>query len=150
MFSLLAWGIAFSLAVTMGLVIRGFLFIAVARDGTAVYHLGRGVVLILLALALRALYWDGLPLLFNAVDPGAWAAWSSAVGKPIPNILTGLVALAGTRHMLILQWLLIPEAERHRYNILTAPFYPQRALFVRGVDTLRRRWRDGGKDANER
>lgn len=146
MLSLLAWIVAIALAVTMGLVIRGFLFIAVARDGTAVYHLGRGVVLILLALALRALYWDGLPLLVNAIGDGAWAAWSGAVGKPLPNIVTGLVAAAGARHMLILQWLLIPEAERHRYNILTAPFYPQRALFARGVDTLRRRWIDGGKE----
>lgn len=146
MFNLMAWAVAIFLAVSIGLVIRGFLFIAVARDGTAVYHLGRGVVLILLALALRAVYWDGLPLLVNALGEGAWTAWSAAVGKPIPNILTGLVALAGTRHMLILQWLLIPEAERHRYNILTAPFYPQRALFSRGVDTLRRRWIDGGKE----
>lgn len=145
--NLIAWIIAISLAGAMGLVIRGFLFIALSKDGTAVYHLGRGVVLILAALALRAVYWDGLPILLNALlGAGTWGAWSGVVGKPLPNILTGVVAIAGTWHMLKVQLLLIPEAERRHYSIWTAPFYPRRAMFSRCLALMRQRRR---KDSRE-
>lgn len=142
MLNLIAWLVAIILASTMGLVIRGFLYIALAKDGTAVYHLGRGVVLILMALALRAVYWDGLPALFNAVGgAGAWSDWVRFSGKPLPNIATGALAIVGTWHMLKVQWLLIPEADRPRYSILSAPFYPRRAMFSRCLVLMRRRRR---------
>lgn len=143
MLSLIAWLVAIILAGTMGLVIRGFMYIALTRDGTAVYHLGRGVVMILIALALRAFYWDGLPLLFNWVGGGgAWAEWVRFTGKPLPNIATGILAIIGTWHMLKVQWLLIPEVDRQCYSIWSAPFYPQRAMFSRGLAMMRRRWRE--------
>lgn len=145
MLNLIAWLVAIILASTTGLVIRGFLYIALTKDDTAVYHLGRGVVLILVALALRAIYWDGLPVLFNAIGgSGAWSDWVRFSGKPLPNIAAGVLAIVGTWHMLKVQWLLIPEADRHRYSIWSAPFYPQRAMFSRGLALMRRRWREDG------
>lgn len=138
---LLAWGVATVLACTMLLVVRGFLPIAFRDDGSAVYHLSRGVTLILIAVATRAVYWDVLPVIANLAQPGLWFLWSQSIGRPLPNIITGLVLFAGGRHLLILQWLLIPEPDRVRYSIWSAPFYPQRVCILRGVDALRKVWR---------
>jgi hypothetical protein len=137
----IAWAVATSLALMMALIVRGFLPVAFRNDGTAVYHLSRGVVLVLIAAALRVLYWDALPVLLDWTQPGLWFLWTQSIGRPVPNIMTGSLFIAGARHLLILQWLLIPEHDRGRYSILTAPFYPQRVCILRGVESLRRTWR---------
>ena len=137
----MAWGVAVTLALMMALVVRGFLPVAFRDDGTAVYHLSRGVVLVMIAAAMRALYWDALPVLLDWTQPGLWFLLSQSIGRPLPNIALGLILLSGARHLLILQWLLIPEPDRARYSILTAPFYPQRVCILRGVEALRRTWR---------
>lgn len=137
----IAWAVAIVLAFLIGLVIRGFLPVMLRPDGSAVYHLSIGVILVLISAACRAIYWDFLPVALDWIQPGLWYLWHGAVGRPIPNILLGLIFASGVRHLLILQWLLIPEHERGRYSILTAPFYPQRMCIVRGVRALRRSWR---------
>lgn len=136
-----AWGVAIALASLMALVVRGFLPVALSNDGTAVYHLSVGVILVLVAAALRTIYWDVMPVILNWIEPGLWRHWHGRVGRQIPNIIMGLIFAAGVRHMLVLQWLLIPEPDRHRYSVLTAPFYPQRICIVRSVAALKRAWR---------
>lgn len=138
---LIAWGVALALAFAMMLVVRGFLPVTLRDDGSAVFHLSRGVVLVLIAAAARALYWDALPVVLDVIQPGLWFLWTQSVGRPVPNTLMGLLFINGARHLLILQWLLIPEPDRSRYSIWTAPFYPQRVCILRGVDALRRSWR---------
>lgn len=137
----LAWGIAIGLAGMMALVVRGFLPVALHSNGSAVYHLSIGVILILIASAARALYWDALPMLLDAIQPGLWALWHQHIGRPLPNIAMGLIFGAGLLHMLKLSLLLIPEPDRSRYSMWSAPFYPQRVCIIRGVDALRRVWR---------
>ena len=136
-----AWAVALMLAVTMALVARGFLPVAMRADGSPVYPLSAGVVLIFTASALRALYWDVMPLALDAVYNGSWSAWHGMVGRPIPNIVLGLLFIWGGRHLLVLFWLLIPEHARCRYSILTAPFYPRAAPMCRAIVSLLVRWR---------
>ena len=90
-----AWAVALMLAVTMALVARGFLPVAMRADGSPVYHLSAGVVLIFTASAMRALYWDVMPLALEAVHEGSWTAWHAAVGRPVPNIVLGLLFIWG-------------------------------------------------------
>lgn len=136
-----AWAVALMLAVTMALVARGFLPVAMRADGSPVYHLSAGVVLIFTASALRALYWDVMPLALDAVYSGSWSVWHGIVGRPIPNIVLGLLFIWGGRHLLVLFWLLIPEHARCRYSILTAPFYPRAAPMCRAIVSMLVRWR---------
>lgn len=140
-----AWAVAIVLACLIGLLIRGFLPVALRPDGSAVYHLSVGVIFILSSAAMGAIYWDFLPVVLDWVQPGLWFLWNENVWRPVPNIIMGLIFLSGVRHLLILQWLLIPEGDRRRYSILTAPFYPQRMCIVRVVNALRRVWRRGGE-----
>ena len=136
------WAFALALAGSTALVIRGFLPVALRPDGSAVHHLSVGVILLLAALGARTIYWDALPVMLDWIEPGTWRAWHQQVGRPLPNMIVGLIVAAGIRHMLMLQWLLIPAPERARYSILTAPFYPRSICIVRGVHALRRKWRD--------
>lgn len=138
---LAAWAVALMLATTMALVARGFLPVAMRADGSPVYHLSAGVVLIFTASALRALYWDVMPLALDAAHEGSWAAWHAMVGRPIPNITLGLLFIWGGRHLLVLFWLLIPDHARGRYSVLTAPFYPRAAPMCRAIVALLVRWR---------
>ncbi|MDB6179016.1 hypothetical protein PAF17_16105 [Paracoccus sp. Z330] len=128
-------------AFIVALVVRGLLPVALRPDGSAVYHLSIGVILLLFSIAMRALYWDGLPVMFALIHPDLWTLWVDRFGRPIPNVIIGLMVLAGARHLLILQWLLIPEEDRASYSIFTAPFYPQRVCIVRGVEALKKVWR---------
>lgn len=141
---LVAWGVATIAAVLLGLVARGLLPMCLRDDGSPVFHLSAGVVLILSAAAIRALYWDALPMVLDLIHPGLWSIWNHAIGRPVPNILNGLVFILGARHLLVMQLMLIPEHERAQYSIWTAPFYPQRVCLVRGIAAMRRAWANRG------
>lgn len=135
-----AWAVAITVVVTMALVGRGFLPVALRADGSTVYHLSAGVVLVFCASALRAIYWDVMPLIAGLYYEGAWQDWHAMVGRPLPNIIFGLLFILGGRHLLILFFLLIPEPDRVRYTILTAPFYP-RSASLRAVVAMLTWWR---------
>jgi hypothetical protein len=105
------------------LVTRGFFPLIRQKTDSAIYHLSIGVTAILLALAVRAFYWDALRVL---TGPEAWLAFATAVGRPIPNTVFGLVVIYGLWHMLCLLHTLIPAEDRKDYSVWTAPFYPRR------------------------
>ena len=116
-------GISLAIAVMVLLVLRGLLPIAIRwqiRD--TVWHFATGLLLVAGALALRMLYWSYVPYDLR-----------SQIGKPIPNILFGLIALYGGYLILRLQLLIIPDIDRVRYTIWNAPWYPRDTNWRLGI-----------------
>lgn len=113
------------------LILRGFLPIfAHWRNRDAVWHLAGGIILTLGPIAARLAYWAYMPIELRQM-----------IGKAPPNVLTGLIALVGVFLLLKLQWLIIPEHERSRYSILSAPWYPHEKEWRLGIvmNLLRKR-----------
>lgn len=96
------------------LILRGFLPIVMRwHQRDAVWHMASGVFFFLGPIALRLAYWAYAPLEVRQM-----------LGKSGPNVLTGVVVLYGIFLLLKLQWLIIPEHDRHRWSIFSAPWYP--------------------------
>ncbi|MDN5569070.1 MAG: hypothetical protein L0G27_10080 [Paracoccus sp. (in: a-proteobacteria)] len=120
----------------IALVVRGFIVMALRRDGTAVHYLSMGIVLVFVCAGARAVYWDALPAL---IGPELWSIWHRAVGRALPNLVFNLIWIAGSVMMLILLRQLIPPHERAGYSIWTAPWYPRKGWLGGIVDMLRTR-----------
>ena len=134
---IVALALPFGVAFILLLAARGLLPMALSANDSTVYHLSSGIALILLAGALRTLYWDALPTILDLVFPGLSALWKSEVGRLLPNLINGVICIMGARHLLIVQLMLIPERDRHHYTIWTAPFYPKRMCLTCSIDRLR-------------
>jgi len=107
-------GAATGIMFCSALVLRGFLPIALhwkMRD--AVWHLAAGILLVVGALALRHFYWMYMPIDYRGY-----------IGREIPNITFGFMAFYGGYLLLRLQWMIIPDIDRDKYNIWTSPWYP--------------------------
>lgn len=116
-------GVSLAIAVMVLLVLRGLLPIAIRwqmRD--TVWHFAAGLLLVVGALALRVLYWSYVPFDLR-----------NQIGKPIPNIIFGLIALYGGYLILRLQLLIIPENDRGNYTIWNAPWYPRDTNWRLGI-----------------
>ena len=123
----------------IALVVRGFIFMALRRDGTAVHYLSTGIVLVFICAGARAFYWDALPSLMALIGPDTWPIWHAAVGRALPNLVFNLIWIAGSVMMLILLRQLIPLHERSKYSIWTAPWYPRKGWLGGIIDMLRKR-----------
>lgn len=116
-------GVSFAIAVMVLLVLKGLLPIAIRwqlRD--TVWHFATGLLLVVGALALRVLYWSYMPIDIR-----------TQIGKPLPNTLFGLIALYGGYLILRLQLLIIPEIDRGKYTIWSAPWYPHDTNWRLGI-----------------
>lgn len=124
------YGISAVLVGVWVLVIRGFLPIFLRPDGTAVWHLAASFVVMSSAVGARMAYWSFVPIIIR-----------QEVGKGIPNTLFGIGLLYGMFLVLRLLWLIIPEHDRTRYSLLTAPWYPHSAEWRLDIvmNLLRRR-----------
>lgn len=98
------------------LILRGFLPIFVRPDGTAVWHLAASFVVLSSAVGMRMAYWSFVAQPIR-----------QEIGKGIPNTLFGLMLVYGMYLVLRLLWLIIPDHDRGRYSLLTAPWYPHGA-----------------------
>lgn len=111
-------GSVFLVVLVTGLMAVGFVRLAYWARGL-VGHLARGILAIHLAILLRTLYRDVLPL-FVMRDA---AVFAPAVMFSVAVALNVLIALAGW-HGLRALYLAIPEPARGRYSLLTAALYP--------------------------
>ena len=108
-------GITLALVVMVLLVLRGLLPIAIRwQPRDPVWHFAAGLLLAIGALAMRMFYWSYVPYDLRVL-----------IGRSMPNILFGLIALYGGYLILKLQWLIIPEIDRGRYTIWNAAWYPR-------------------------
>lgn len=106
-------------AVMTALVSLGFLQVVFLAGGMVKY-LTLGFLLLYLKVFLRTAYWDILP---NWVPPETWSAWREASGGVAVNVFFNLAAIVACYFSLKAVYLAIPEEDRARYTILTAPFY---------------------------
>lgn len=107
----------------MLLILRGLLPIAIRwSERDAVWHFAAGMLLVVGAMAMRSAYWTYVPTEIR-----------QEVGKPIPNILFGLINLYGGYLILKLQWLIIPDVDRVEYTIWNAPWYPRDTNWRLGI-----------------
>lgn len=106
-------GLTAVLALLHILILRGFLPIFARPDGTAVWHLAASYVWISSAVAARALYWAYAPEELRAF-----------LGKGVVNCAFTFGLIYGGFLVLKLLWLIIPDIDRPKYSILTAPLYP--------------------------
>lgn len=116
-------GVTLAIGVMVLLVLRGLLPIAIRwhmRD--AVWHFATGVLLVVAALTMRMFYWFYFPHDLRI-----------QIGKPIPNIIFGMIALYGGYLILRLQLLIIPDIDRVRYTIWNAPWYPRDTNWRMGI-----------------
>ena len=95
------------------LILRGFLPLFLRPDGTAVWHLAASYVWLSSAIGARAIYWAYAPDVVRTF-----------LGKGIVNVLFGAALIYGAYLVLKLLWLIIPDIDRGKYSILTAPWYP--------------------------
>lgn len=78
-------------------------------------NLARGLVLCAMGSFPRITYWDVAWSVFGLASPLGLAT----------NLIFNIVLLSGVYFILRARWLTIPEAERHKYNVFTAAWYPQ-------------------------
>ena len=105
------------------LVLRGLLPISVRwKERDAVWHFATGLLLIVGAISMRSFYWAYFPMEIQ-----------KEIGKSIPNIFFGLIALMGGFLILKLQWLIIPDIDRPEYTIWNAPWYPRDTNWRMGI-----------------
>lgn len=104
------------------LIMRGFLPIFGRPDGTAVWHLAASYVWISSTVAARAIYWAYAP-----------EELRSFLGKGLVNCTFTLALIYGGFLVLKLLWLIIPDIDRSKYSILTAPLYPAASEWRLGV-----------------
>lgn len=116
-------GVTIAIVVMVLLVLRGLLPIAIRwRERDAVWHFATGLLLVTGAVAMRSFYWTYMP-----------DDLRSQIGKPIPNIVFGLMSLYGGYLILRLQWLIIPDIDRVNYSIWNAPWYPHNTDWRLGI-----------------
>ncbi|MDB6454280.1 hypothetical protein [Falsirhodobacter sp. 20TX0035] len=122
----LDWAVMLLQIAVQALVMIGFVRIAVRPDGSPVWHMAMGMIALNAAYAFRSFYWIVVPIEVREV-----------IGKEPPNIAMSLLVLAASLFFLRMLLLLIHEAERREWNIITAAFYPRR--LERLLDSLFRR-----------
>lgn len=114
----------------------GLLSMVRNQKATITYHMALGVCAIIWSIILRVLYWDVLPVIATALQPGLWEKWS---GWTVVNILWDLLVIFGAWHLSTALWLLIPDTERQHWSRWTAWFYPHRRPLARLYDWIRGR-----------
>jgi hypothetical protein len=102
-----------------GLMAAGFARLAVRRNGGLVGNLATGILSIHLAVFLRTLYRDMLPLML----PPESFVFSRGFFLVGTLVLNALIVIAGWNGLRAL-YLAIPEPARARYSLLTAALYP--------------------------
>lgn len=108
-------GIVLAMAAMGFLVLRGLLPIAIRwKERDAVWHFAAGLLLVVGAVSFRSFYWTYMPVEIR-----------QEIGKAIPNIFFGIMALYGGYLILKLQWLIIPDIDRPNYTIWNAAWYPR-------------------------
>ena len=129
---------ALSVLQVAGLILvgRGFWPMLRNSDSRQVYHMAWGVVVMVAAISARTIYWDILPVLLQ----GAWVD-GGPLGRSVPNIVFGVMILVSLWHKLRLLLVMIPEEDRGRYSMLSAPFYPRSICIIRLAAALRSAWR---------
>lgn len=119
MVSILLFVEAISTTIVVGiafLIMHGFGPIAFdLRGSQGVRALARAVLLITVASTIQVVYYSFL------ISP----MWRQAIGKLPANFATVTLLIGGGYYILRVLWLTIPEVDRHKYNILTAAFYPR-------------------------
>ncbi len=110
----LAWQITTIVALVINMLLM-WAFRAYATRGRdrAVAHLGCFVFWVCLRAAGRSIWWDGFT--------------GFGLGNP-SNVIWHLMMIYAGYHGLMGFYLLIPAAERKKYNLLTAAFYPRNPL----------------------
>ncbi|WP_273280963.1 hypothetical protein [Pseudooceanicola atlanticus] len=109
----------------LALVARGFVPFSVQAATPELKLFSRGMLWMIGTFMLRTAYWGTVRGTVIAIDPDAWRAWSEVVNGPdhvnaafnIGFTIGGIYLLRGFLEM-------IPDDERHRWSVLTAPFYP--------------------------
>jgi len=102
------------------LVARAFLPNLRANAPDPLHSLATAMMLAACAYFLRSAYWDII-----------WLFRSGGSGRPGINTFINLIVLLAEYYALRARLLIIPESERHKWSILTAPFYPKSCLFWR-------------------
>ncbi|KEP67813.1 hypothetical protein DL1_19615 [Thioclava dalianensis] len=120
----------------LALVARGFWPMLQNSTDRRVYHMSWGVTMMVIAISFRSAYWDILPVLCG----GFWPA-GGPFGRAAPNLVFGTMVLISLYHKLSLLREMIPENERGRYSLLSAPFYPKHICVIRLAAALRDAWR---------
>lgn len=142
MYSLNQWLLAveymMSAIVAIGacMIVRGFWPLVAGPRGTpGVRSLTRAIMFIVLTMGLRSAYWSFL----------VPSELRHTLGRSPPNILFSLLLIVGGLYMLRVLLLTIPESERERWNLWTAPFYPRtmRSLLGERLESFIKRARGG-------
>ena len=97
-------------------------------------NLARGLVLSALSTFPRTFYWD----VMRSFLGDKWLFVRDAMGGVAANSIFNAILLLGIYYILRARWLTVPSAERHKYNLFTAAFYPNGiwARLSRGGDDL--------------
>lgn len=107
------------------LLIYGMLPVIRQEPRSASRNLMFGVMVLLFADVARLLWFGFAQVGLARIDPTIWAAITYFAGEATPDVIHGAVFLAALYFFFRFTWFLIPESERVRYNLATAPFWPR-------------------------
>ena len=101
---------------------RGYFPHVKILGGSAANNLARGLGLSALGVFPRVFWWDLTRLLLGQEW---WPVVRDLMGGVAINAGFNLILLAGVYFVLRARYLIIPEDERGRYNVITAAWYPK-------------------------
>ncbi len=115
--------IVFTLVATLllALVMWAFRRHAFSTEDSALVDLVAGIFWMAAAIALRGLWWDGVPWVI-----GSEAFRAIYGGGSWPNLIFHSIVIVATYRLLRGFLLMIPVEDRSHYNVLTAALYPRR------------------------
>ncbi|OWU77593.1 hypothetical protein ATO3_02580 [Marinibacterium profundimaris] len=100
------------------------------------WHLALAAILLMVGGAGRSIYWEGVSI---ALDAEARRAFRAQLGGMDVNVVFNSILIWSAIHWLKLLHLMIPENERGRWSIWTAPCWPSSGF---SFDGLRDLWRN--------
>lgn len=119
----------------MAWVLRGMVPLLTYRSRRLAWNLALASILLMIGGAGRAIYWEGVSI---ALDAEARRALRAALGGMDINLLFNGILIWSSLHWLKVLHLMIPEEERDRWTIWTAPCWPSTGF---SFDNLRDIWR---------
>lgn len=125
--------------VIMGLVARGFIpLVFTHQKDDILSYLSKGVAVLVASQVLRLVYWDWVHSAGLRYYPELWETWLAMSRQLAVNVVPNLMLVCAGYYFLKARWLLIPDEDRDKWSILSAPFYPARHVVSITLSKIRR------------
>lgn len=126
----------------LALVARGFVPFSTRAVSQELRLFSNGMLWMIGTFMLRTAYWGVVRSTVISVDPALWRQWSELVDGPDHvNAAFNLGFIIGGVYILRGFLVMIPEVERDKWSLLSAPFYPGGWCVRRLTRLFSQKWR---------